>query len=121
MAKKNVESNKPSLYRKIISGANWGMLAGFWVELPLMAAFLFKPFKPKSLGEWAKVSEWSVKLVLPATLTGVVYGFTKPDRDFAKLQRMEDKEPDSDATHRAGKSWVTAEKERKESDSHLSL
>ena len=121
MTTKDAEPAKPTLYRKIISGANWGMLAGFWVELPLMAAFLFKPFKPKDLSGWAKVSEWSVKLVLPATLGGVVYGFTKPARDGTKARRAADNEASGDALPASTKSWVRAEQERADQDSHLSL
>jgi hypothetical protein len=122
MTKKDSEPAKPSLYHKTISGANWGMLAGFWVELPLMAAFLFKPFKPKNLTGWAKVSEWSVKLVLPATLAGVAYGFTKPDRDAKATARLAEilSHEDTLATRT---NWAKAEEKRRieAEDSHLQL
>ena len=100
-------NTEPTLKQKLISGANWGMLAGFWVELPILITSTFKA---------VNISKWSARLVLPATLLGVVYGFTKPMREQRKaeaaLERGEEPAPEPTLPPTAQGKWTAAEKTR---------
>jgi hypothetical protein len=106
--------------KKIMSAATWGMLSGFWVELPMLTAFMFKPFRPSNHEGWAKLNELAVKIVLPATLAGVGYGWFKPgieQRNYdvhcgadrkAKSMNINEEMADMPPV----KSWVNVEKIR---------
>ena len=95
------------------------MLAGFWVELPLLCSFLLKSQvgKSKLPLDWQKMNEWSMKLVLPATLVGVAYGWNQPNREEIQLQkkieRIERRLDSGDSpTNASRKSWALAERRR---------
>ena len=114
MEKLAADLDEPTLHEKIISSANWGMLAGFWVELPLVCSFLAHAQLNKAALDWGKMSEWTTKLVLPATLAGVAYGWNQPNREEAKLhkkiERIERKIARQDMPPQT--SWVAAEDQR---------
>lgn len=108
MEKNDTDLEAPSLKQKLISGANWGMLAGFWVELPILVRSAFRE---------TNISKWTARLVLPATLVGLIYGWTRPAREQHRLQeKMERLENDQPLQMQSAprKSWAAAEQSKQE-------
>ncbi|MEJ0009287.1 MAG: hypothetical protein WDN72_01360 [Alphaproteobacteria bacterium] len=73
---------KLPLSRKIISGATWGMITGFCAELPLAVGFGIRALfsRPMQVDTHA-LQKWSFRIVLPASVVGVVYGWLRPGQD----------------------------------------
>ena len=69
-----MEQDACQLKEQIKSSANYGMLAGFWTELPVL---VYGALQSNVESYWEHMHRWSARLVLPATLVGVAYGWHK--------------------------------------------